>query len=64
LSPCLWNDELANLKTLIAEKTKDVRLKEDNLNELIEEFARMDRDEFFYLIDFKNERLILIVSGQ
>ena len=51
------NDEISNLKNLISDKTKDVRIKEDNLNELIEEFANTDTDAFFDMADWDKRKI-------
>jgi len=51
------NEEISNLKSLLTEKTKSIRLKEDNLNELIEDFARTDTDEFFDMPDWEKRKI-------
>jgi site-specific DNA recombinase len=53
------NEEISNLKSMLAEKTKNIRLKEDNLNELIEDFARTDTDEFFDMPDWEKRKIYI-----
>jgi len=53
------NDEISRLQIMLQEKTNQVKLKEDNLRDLIETFAVSDTDQFFDLPDHYKRKLYI-----